>query len=122
VVITNASNQPLRLWNEWCSWGYFNLSFQVTDENGKTGTVKKTSPIFEPNVPSWSVLQPGDHQVIEVSFDPRTWLDPVLPEARKYREVKMMAVFEVPEDKETKENNILAFSSSRRTCNSMWYT
>jgi hypothetical protein len=26
VVVTNVSGEPIRLWKEWCSWGYFNLS------------------------------------------------------------------------------------------------
>ena len=34
VVVTNVSDESVRLWREWCSWGYFNLSFRVTDEEG----------------------------------------------------------------------------------------
>jgi hypothetical protein len=32
VVITNASGGPIRLWREWCRWGYFNLAFVVAEE------------------------------------------------------------------------------------------
>src|SRR5262245_12383625 len=35
VVITNVSEQPVRLWREWCSWGYFNLRFEA-EVGGRT--------------------------------------------------------------------------------------
>src|SRR5688572_4135471 len=41
VVVTNVSGKPIRLWKEWCSWGYFNLSFQVTDDAGRSVEVRK---------------------------------------------------------------------------------
>src|SRR5947208_270066 len=34
VVATNVSGQSIRLWREWCSWGYYNLTFQVTGREG----------------------------------------------------------------------------------------
>ena len=41
VVVTNVSREPLKLWREWCSWGYSNLSFQTIGPAGKTILIKK---------------------------------------------------------------------------------
>jgi hypothetical protein len=56
VVVTNTSESPVRLWREWCSWGYFNLSFVVTDERGKTTTVTKKPRGWDHNFPDGSIV------------------------------------------------------------------
>ena len=29
VVLTNISKKDMSVWREWCSWGYFSLSFTI---------------------------------------------------------------------------------------------
>ena len=41
VVLTNTSQSDMSVWREWCSWGYFCLSFEITLPDGKTFHVKK---------------------------------------------------------------------------------
>ena len=106
VVITNISDKPVRLWREWSSWGYYTLSFVVTDDKGKMKVVKKGMMAWTKNYPDWTVLTSGDHMVFEVSFDLETWPNAPIPEKDKSREVKMKAEFEIPEDKETKEYQV----------------
>jgi hypothetical protein len=106
VVVTNVSGNPIRVWREWCSWGYFTLSFQATDEAGKTTTVKKKDRGWDKNYPDWTTIPPGDHLVFEVSFDEATWQDPPLPEQGKVRTVRLRAIFEVPADQDTKASQI----------------
>lgn len=106
VVITNPCDKPVRLWRDWCSWGEQMLSFEVTDENGKAIVVKKTPRNYRKNYPDWTLLLPGDHMVFDVFFDQTTWTNAPLPEKGNSREVKMKAVFEIPEDKETMENKV----------------
>ena len=103
VIVTNTSGEPVRLWREWCSWGYFNLSFVVTDEGGKTVSVKKRPRGWDKNFRDWSIVPPGGHMVFEVSFDEAIWQNAPLPDRGRSRAIKMKAVYEVPADDDTKE-------------------
>jgi hypothetical protein len=108
VVVTNVSKEHVRLWREWCSRGYFNVSFTVTDESGKTVTVKKRPRGWDKNYPDCSVIPPGGHMIFEISFDDTTWQGAPLPEPemRQTRRVRMKAVYAVPVDPETKRDGI----------------
>ena len=108
VVMTNVSNKPLRLWSESYSWGYSNLSFQVTDKNGKITIIKREKLEWDKNVTSWIFLQPGDLRVLEVTLDPKIWqnVDALLPEKFEPKKVKIKAIFEIPEDRDAKECNV----------------
>ena len=106
VVVTNVSGNPIRVWREWCSGGYFTLSFQATDEAGKTTTVKKNNRGWDKNYPDGTTIPPGDHPVLEVLFDEATWQDPPLPEQGKSRTVRLRAIFEVPADQDTKASQV----------------
>ena len=112
VIITNLSDKPVRLWRDWCSWGEQTLSFEVTDENGNAIVVKRSARSYRKNYPDLDLIPPGDHKVCEVSFGQTT--DPTsdygtnapLPEKGKTREVKMKAVFKIPEDEMAKEKKV----------------
>jgi hypothetical protein len=106
VVVTNVSKEPVRLWREWCSWGYFNISFTVTDESGKTVTVKKRPRGWDHNFPDWSVVAPGGHMVFEIALDDTTWQGAQSPKTHRTQRVRMKAVYAVPVDPETKGDGI----------------
>ena len=105
VVLTNVSDKPVRLWKEWCSWGYFCLSFEVQDGTGKLTAVRKTPRGWDKNFPSFQTLQPGSNMVFEVNFG-SDWENPVLPEKGKSIQVKMRAVYEIPPDDEAKKAEV----------------
>jgi hypothetical protein len=106
VVVTNVSDEPIRLWREWCSWGYFNLSFEVTNGDGRPIAVRKRDRAWDKNYPDWEIIPPGGHQVWDVTFDPTTWKDSPLPETPGSRAVSMRAIYGIRPDKETKEYGI----------------
>ena len=106
VVVTNISDEPVRLWREWCSWGYFNLSFVVDDAAGNPVVVKKRPRGWDKNRPDWTILEPGDHMVFEVSFDESIWQDAPRSEAGQARSVRMKAVYEVKADDQSKEHGV----------------
>jgi hypothetical protein len=106
VVVTNASGELIRLWKEWCSWGYFNLSFEVTDEKGRSVAVKKLDRDWTRNFPSWDIIPPGGHQVREVGFDPTTWENSPMPEAGRSRAVRMRAIYVIQPEAATKKHGI----------------
>src|SRR5580698_2500044 len=41
VIVSNTSDKPQRIWQEWNSWGYFGLTFEFTDEQGKNWIARK---------------------------------------------------------------------------------
>ena len=61
VVVINTSDKPLRLWETWNSWGYYNLRFEVADSEGKIlYTIKKKSRFWTRNFASWFELAVGE--------------------------------------------------------------
>ena len=106
VVITNVSKEPVRLWREWCSWGYYSLSFSVVGPDGKDILVKKKQIGWTKNFPDSTTLAPGDHLVFEVTFDQAVWPDAPVPDKGKSREVKMKAVFAIAADDESKQHGV----------------
>ena len=68
VVLTNTSRHSLVIWDDACSWGYFNLSFEFTDTNGHVVKLEKTPIDFTQNAPEGYVLLPSRHFVLTVAF------------------------------------------------------
>jgi hypothetical protein len=106
VVVTNVSKQPARLWKEWCSWGYFNLSFIAAERDGKTFAVKKRKRGWNGNWPDWMIVPPGDHLVLDVSFRDPIWRDAPLPEAGQSRRILLQAVYQVTENEKSNEHGV----------------
>jgi len=73
VIIENVSDKPQQHFDEWNSWGYFNLTLEWTDASGKTGTVRKVARSWTRNFPSTTTLKPGEALVREITFDPKVW-------------------------------------------------
>ena len=106
VVLTNVSKQPVRLWREWCSWGYYALSFRVTAGNGKQTTVKKLPRVWTKNLPDWMQLGPGDHMIFEVTFDPTVWDSPPLPPSGASQTATLTAIYELTASPESKQQAV----------------
>src|SRR5262245_40821565 len=107
VVVTNVSKQPAQLWKEWCSWGYFNLSFIAAERDGKTFAVKKREVRgWDKNFPDWMIVPSGDHLVFDVSFAAPIWQDAPLPGASRSRRVLLRAIYEVTEDEQSKKRGV----------------
>ena len=113
VVITNVSGNPIRLWREWNSWGYDNLSFVLVGSTGRNTVISKR-PIgaWAKNSPDSAILAPGDHMVIEVTFDDETaqgetmWLNAPAPETGDPLQIKMKAVYAIVANRDTKKYGI----------------
>src|SRR5215475_3831929 len=74
VIITNTSHKPQRIWQEWCSWGYHALSFQLTDESGRTWTARKKLRAWSRNYPDYWTSGPQGSLVLDVAlFDSDIW-------------------------------------------------
>ena len=75
VKLKNNSNETLRIWKEWNSWGYFNLSFEVLNTKGEVVKVitKNTDRIWTRNAPTSIVLAPNKEHISDIYFSPKEW-------------------------------------------------
>ncbi len=106
VIIENLSDRQINLWRERYSWGYFNLSFEITDEKGATWTVKKKEIDWEKNFPDYVAIGPKEKKVIDVSFNPDIWQS-VLPSGATQRTmVSMVAIYESEGSKDASERDV----------------
>jgi hypothetical protein len=71
VVLTNTSRHRLSIWDEACSWGYYNLSFEFSRADGRVVRVEKTPIDFTMNEMSGHVLDPGKQFIFQSAF--RNW-------------------------------------------------
>jgi hypothetical protein len=107
VVVTNGSEKPRRIWRDDCSWGYAALSFEITDDTGKTWTVEKKPRGWLANEPFYWILEPHENLVIDVYFtNGATWngFPEVQPHERKV--VSMRAIFDIKPDDESRRQEV----------------
>jgi len=68
VLLTNVSRTPLRVWQEWCSWGYYCLQIEVVEKDGTKHLLKKKPADFYADFPDFVDLQPGQSSVWDVDL------------------------------------------------------
>ena len=77
VVVTNESNETLRLWEERSKLGHLNISFELMDSSGKLiGTISKSGG-WAKSYPDYLELKPGQHRVIDVYLERDRWRIPL---------------------------------------------
>jgi hypothetical protein len=106
VVFRNVGTAPLRLWKDTCSWGYRNLSFEMSDAGGRRFTVSRVEVPWEKNVPTWDTLAPGASVSRDVTLNHGDWqgLPPLAPgEARR---VSLRAVYRSSPDEQSRRHGI----------------
>jgi hypothetical protein len=95
VVLTNVSSEPQAVWEDWNSWGYRTISFELTTVDGKKFVVSKRPGIFTVNFPSTFLIEPGEHQVFAIRLDQWWETHPSLPKANQTA-ITLKAIYEVP--------------------------
>ena len=96
VLLKNISNEPQRIWKEWCSWGYYNLSFEMISE-GKKILIKQGLGSWLKNYPDSGIINPNEYVVFDVN-----WLNfPDVKHTEKKRG-ELKAIYEVKADDESK--------------------
>jgi len=108
VLVTNISDRPQRIWEDWNSWGYYMLSFEITAPNGKVWHIEKGPHAWKRNFPSWWTLPPHESQVLEVYFaDSKTWSLTPFPRPLEDPETyTLRAIFEIGPSAEAKKNGV----------------
>jgi hypothetical protein len=106
VVLTNVSKETIRLWKEWCSWGYYNLSFEARNGGGKPKVISKRIPGWDDNFPDWIALPPGEQLIIDVGLEPSLWKNSPLVGRAEQATLRLKAIFEIPDDEDSKANKV----------------
>jgi hypothetical protein len=106
VILSNTSPTAQRVFQDWNSWGYYSLSFEVEGSDGKRWIAKKTRTAFTRNFPSSWEIPPGGNLVIDVYWgDESTW-EGFPPFGTEGRALSLRAVFEIKPDSETKQHQV----------------
>lgn len=114
VLLTNVSKKPVRVWQEWCSWGYYSLKFEAFGEDGKRHLIKRKPTSFYANFPDCVELPPGESVVWRVELDPSEWVDLSWLATNKVEHVKLRAIYSVDTDEESKRYDVWVGCSSSR--------
>ena len=108
VILRNITTKPVRIFEEWNSWGYGSLRFEMTDEHGQTTTIRKRPHAWTMNYPSFTTIAAQEFAIIDVFFADRSvwgdgfWLTPGHPTGR----VTLKAIYAVEEDKFSREQSV----------------
>jgi hypothetical protein len=70
VLMKNTSGRPLLIWKQWCSFGYFNLHYQVTRSNGQKFDLRRRGGSWTWNFPDGKNVLPGEVITFDGTFDP----------------------------------------------------
>ncbi|HEX3799502.1 MAG TPA: hypothetical protein VH413_12455 [Verrucomicrobiae bacterium] len=106
VLLTNVSDQPVRLWTEWCSWGYFSLQFEVTEKNGTVHVLKKKWINFYVNFPDYDSLKPNQSMVWNIELSSQEWEDLSWLPKDGGAAVKLKVIYQVNADDDSDEHTI----------------
>ncbi len=69
VLISNVSSQTQRVFQQWNSWGAYNIELEVADvEGNKLGTIRNGKMGWALNGPGFDTVAPREHLLYPVSF------------------------------------------------------
>jgi hypothetical protein len=115
VILTNKTKAPLKIWKEWCSWGFFSISFSVTPKVGQPFTLRRTGGGWTWNFADATLVDPGKSYVFRASIvgdgrGSRPYAG--FPEQYKEGEVTIQAIFSIEETAETKKQGVWTGTNS----------
>jgi hypothetical protein len=96
VILRNVSADPLRIWKESNSWGYYALRFEMTTDKGEKIIIRKKQRDWRKNVADFWVLESGESLVYDVFLAGGTWEN--VPVGRIGNKISMRAIFEIPRE------------------------
>lgn len=101
VILTNISGRKLNVWKEWCSAGWYNLSFEVQRADGTKFNLHKSTRGWSWNSPDPYLVLPHRSFVYSVSLNEdwgpnKVWTG--FPSVFYQEPVKLTAVFEEHRD------------------------
>ena len=105
-----------KIFQEWCSWGYFTRSFSAKSVGGKAGNfIIKRNPnkIWTKNYPATHSLNKGEFTITSADLCDGTWIsEPVLP--LEDMELRLTGHLEIRADAETGKQKVWTGKLSTR--------
>lgn len=100
VVIVNTSDQTQRVWRDWCSWGYYNLSLEFRDGDGNTWVCEKKPRGWTKNYPDAAELAAGESIIFRLELGDEIWdkLPKVAAGAERKLEMRVRYAIDKDED------------------------
>jgi hypothetical protein len=102
---SNVSKQPQTVWEDWNSWGYQAISFELNTADAKKHVVSKRQQEFTINFPSTVVIEPGEHQVYVIHFDEWWEIHPLIPKTDEMS-ITLKAIYEVSPTSESTQYKV----------------
>ena len=100
VVISNKSLNSVRFWKDWCSWGFYNLAFDIKLNNGKVYYLEKVkNRVWDQNWPDYYIVPPNSYFVISVKFSSGDW-ESFPDEVKNSDTILLNAIYSIPDDQE----------------------
>jgi hypothetical protein len=96
VVVSNLSDSPQRVYEDWNSWGYDSLSFEAITGEGKKVQLKKKPRDWTKNFASTYTIAARGHYVIPVQLSTNEWENAELISSPEVQPIKLKAIFEIP--------------------------
>ena len=118
VVLRNQSFETLRIWDEDNSWGFHNLTLEISAMDGKTlekPIIVKRSPVgWGGNAPKFSSLYPGDYVARPIVLtdptdsapSPFSYRDFPLPPDTRTRELRLRAIYTVSSQEAAEKHKV----------------
>jgi uncharacterized membrane protein len=100
--LQNNSNKEVRLWEEWNSWGYYNILFIIIT-NDSIYTVRKNESFWQKNAPTYFILKPDASKQFDINLNSKDWQG--LP-AKNIKNAVIQVSYEIPQDEYTREKGV----------------
>ena len=104
AVVTNLTAGPIRVWRDWCSWGYYNLSLEFRSGE-RTWLSTKKARGWDRNHPDEAELAAGESIVFKVVLN-EDWQD--LPSWDEFigEMLEMRILYAIAEDMQSQEKGV----------------
>lgn len=100
VVVTNVSKSPVKLWRDWCSWGYDNVGL-VYEDGDKDVEIRKVPGEWGKNYPDAAEIAPGESMIFTVTLDDKKWENLKFLADHVNKKVKLRVTYHIKPDEDT---------------------
>lgn len=112
VIISNVSTNQIRLWEEWCSWGFYSVSFEIITPDGKKTMIEKGTMAWGGNAPDYYILLPGESFAIAIRFNEmgcveneKLWVNLPKLKLERGQKIRMRAVYRISPEEDMEETD-----------------
>lgn len=103
VVLHNQSGRDLRVWRDWCPWGYDNLSLTAEVDGGEKIQITRVPNKWSKTYPDAALVKAGKSYVYEVHLGGKTWVG---ADKITDKPFKLTVTFKVLKTPESTEKNV----------------